>query len=563
MFYWLFTVVVFGAILIIFYVYNYFDKLRTTTKNLERIRYKWARPVNARRNFKLIATYLNADDSPAKISPLIAEDLDLNHIFDFIDRTNSKPGKQYLYKKLFTPETSFETLLKFDKKIESLNMPRPDQEQIELELSKLNGGDAYYLADLFLKEHELLLAPLIRFYIRISGIAILGLITSLFFVPNPVCFLVLLILILGNIALHYGTRNKISAYTRSLPQLLILHGVARKLLKKISFEQDEDVKKSLSKLSGLNRSLNLVSFESKLAGNPENFSYATFKFIKLLFLLEPLMFITSVKRINKYREDIEVIYKYVAEIDTIIAIQSVRAGLVHYSKPVFYTENMQMDLQDMFHPLIYNCVPNSIVTHANEGVLITGSNMSGKTTFIRSIAINALLAQTIFTTCTRIYKAPLLKIQTSVRTNDNLGENKSYFQAEALSILDIINQSSGAEPVKSLIIIDEIFRGTNTIERVAAAKSVLTYLTDNKNFVFVSTHDLELAELLDNEYAVYFFEESVSDTRLVFDYKMKTGVLQNKNGIAILETIGYPESVVEDAYIVSEELQVKYSKYKE
>jgi len=169
-----------------------------------------------------------------------------------------------------------------------------------------------------------------------------------------------------------------------------------------------------------------------------------------------------------------------------------------------------------------------------------------------------LLAQTIYTTCTKEYKAPILKIQTSIRTTDDLGDNKSYFQAEALSILDIINQSSSGEPVKSLIIIDEIFRGTNTIERIAAAKSVLNYLTENKNFVYVSTHDLELAELLDNDYAVYSFEETVNDTRLVFDYKMKTGVLKNKNGIAILETIGYPESVVEDANIVSEELRRKY-----
>jgi len=558
MFYWLFTIVVFGAILIAFYMYNYFDKRKTTIKNLNKIRNKWGRPVNARRNFKLIAAYLNADDSPAKLSPAIAEDLDLNNIFNFIDRTNSKPGKQYLYKKLFTPETSFENLLKFDKKIDSINMPRPDQERIELELSKLNSSDAYYLAELFLKQHEFLLVPLMSIYIRLSGIAIIGLLISLFIVPNPVCFVVLIALIIGNVALHYGTRNKISSYTRSLPQLLILHSVARQLLKKITFEQDEEVKTSLNKLSGLNRSLKLVSFESKLAGNPENFSYAVYKFIKLLFLLEPLMFITSVKRINKYRADIEVVYKYVAEIDTLIAIQSVREGLPHYSKPVFYTENMQMDLSDMFHPLIYNCVPNSIHTRTDEGVLITGSNMSGKTTFIRSIAINTLLAQTIYTTCTTAYKAPLLKIQTSIRTMDDLGEHKSYFQAEALSILDIINQSSGDEQVKSLVIIDEIFRGTNTIERIAAAKSVLTYLTDNKNFVFVSTHDLELAELLDNDYAVYSFEESVNDTRLVFDYKMKTGVLKNKNGIAILETIGYPESLVEDAYIVSEELRRKY-----
>ncbi|MEO6976821.1 MAG: hypothetical protein ABI113_00540, partial [Mucilaginibacter sp.] len=393
---------------------------------------------------------------------------------------------------------------------------------------------------------------------RISGVAIIGLAISLFIVPTLVSFMVLIALLIGNIALHFGTRNKISSYTRSLPQLIILHSVAKRLSKKLTLENDEQLRVSLSRLSGLNRTLRLVNFESKIAGNPDNLSYAFYKLIKMFFLLEPLMFISSVKRINKYRGDIEVLYKYVGEIDMLISIQSVRVGLPQYSKPVFYTENMKMDLEDMYHPLIYNCVPNSIHTRTDEGVLITGSNMSGKTTFIRSIAINTLLAQTIYTTCTSSYKAPLLKIQTSIRTTDDLGEHKSYFQAEALSILDIINQSGGDEQVKSLIIIDEIFRGTNTIERIAAAKSVLTYLTDNKNFVFVSTHDLELAELLDNDYAVYSFEESVNDTRLVFDYKMKTGVLKNKNGIAILETIGYPETVVEDAYIVSEELKRKY-----
>ena len=559
MFYWLFTLVFFTCALVLISIFNYFEKRKLVEKNLERIRNKWGRPVNSRRNFKMIAAYLHGIEDPARVSTAMADDLDLNNIFNFIDRTNSKPGKQYLYKKLFTPETSFENLLKFDKKVEALNLPRPDLELMELDIAQLNSTDSYYLADLFLREHEPVLAPAIGVYVRISGVAIIGLLISLFIVPNPVSFIVLVLLIGGNIALHFGTRNKISAYTRSLPQLMILHGVARKLLKKVKSEQEELIKQSLSKLSGLHRALRLVNFESKLAGNPENLAYAIYKFFKVLFLLEPLMFFTSVRRINKYRADIEVIFNFVAETDTLISVLSLRAGLPHYSKPVFYTESLKMDLTDMYHPLIYNCVPNSIHTRTDEGVLITGSNMSGKTTFIRSIAINTLLAQTVYTTCTREYKAPLLKIQTSIRTTDDLGENKSYFQAEALSILDIINQCGGDEPVKSLVIIDEIFRGTNTIERIAAAKSVLTYLTDNKNFVFVSTHDLELAELLDNEYAVYSFEESVNDTRLVFDYKMKTGVLKNKNGIAILETIGYPESVVEDAYIVSEELKRKYT----
>ena len=209
MFYWVFIAVALCSIFIVFYLYSYFEKLKISAKNLEKIRTKWGRPVNANRNFKMIAAYLNAIDSPAKLSASVAEDLDLNNLFNYIDRTNSKPGKQYLYKKLFTPETTFEALLKFDKKIEALNMPRPDLERIELDLVRLNSRDAYYLAELFLKEHDSLLAPLMGLYIRISVIIIIGLIISLFFMPYPASFVVLLILLTGNLApaLWYKKQN--------------------------------------------------------------------------------------------------------------------------------------------------------------------------------------------------------------------------------------------------------------------------------------------------------------------------------------------------------------------
>jgi DNA mismatch repair ATPase MutS len=217
-----------------------------------------------------------------------------------------------------------------------------------------------------------------------------------------------------------------------------------------------------------------------------------------------------------------------------------------------------MDITDLYHPLIDQCVPNSLYTRADKGALITGSNMSGKTTFIKSIAINTLLAQTLFTSCARAYKAPFLKIQTSIKITDSIEEQQSFFQAQAAAILNIVDNSGSAETVKSLVIIDEIFSGTNTIERIAAAKSVLSYITANDNFVFVSTHDLELAELLDEDFAIYSFEDSKSGRTLVFDYKLKQGLLKSKNGIAILASMGYPESVIEDAHIVSERMMLKY-----
>jgi len=558
MYYFLFTLLFLAIVLGFSLISSYYGKLRAEEKKLDKIKSKWGKPVNTRRNFDLIKTYLNADKSWNRLPDVTAEDIDLKSIFNYIDRTSSKPGKQYLYKKLHFPETNLEKLLELDAKVEVINKDKPNRELIELQLSKLNNTYAYYIADLFLKTHESIFVPIMNFYIRFVPLVIIALIVSLVVYPNPISILLLFFFVGYNVVLHYANKHKISAYTNSLPQLLIMHNVAVWLVKHSGLEDNESIKNSLKNLLGLKRSLSIINLESKLINGAGNLSYAVFQLIKTLFLLEPRIYASSIKHIERYREDIEQVYQYVAEIDMLVAIQSVRDGLPYYNKPQFIDADAQMNITDLYHPLIDKCVTNSLYTRADRGALITGSNMSGKTTFIKAIAVNTLLAQTLFTSCTREYKAPFLKIQTSIKTTDSIEEQKSYFQAQAQSILTIMSRSNEVEQVKSLVIIDEIFRGTNTIERIAAAKSVLSYITANQNFVFVSTHDLELAELLDEDFAIYSFEDSKSGGSLVFDYKLKEGLLKSRNGIAILESMGYPDSVIEDANIVSERMMLKY-----
>lgn len=540
------------------YIVSYFGKLRAKEKNLEKIKDKWAKPVNSRRNFDQVKIYLDADDSKEKLNLATADDLDLNKVFNYIDRTNSKPGKQLLYKKLHLPETSIDKLLQLDAKIKAVNADAPNRELIELELLKLSHGNAYQIPNLFLKDHAPLFAPVMAFYIKIVPYLILAAIVSLIAIPNPVALIVLAVLFGYNIIFHFASKKKISAYSDSLPQLLIMHKVAVWLVKNGNTGDTEDVKKSLINLAGLKRSLSVVNFESELVVDAGSPGYAVFRLFKILFLLEPNIYTNSINKIGKYREDIEKVYNFVAEVDMLIAIQSVREGLPFYNKPEFIDHNNKIEITDLYHPLVDKCIPNSLDTRADRGALITGSNMAGKTTFIKAIAVNTLLAQTIFTSCAKAYKAPFLKIQTSIKVTDSIEEQQSFFQAQASAILNIVDGSRSTEEVKSLVIIDEIFRGTNTIERIAAAKSVLSYITANGNFVFVSTHDLELAELLDEDFAIYSFEDSKSGKTLVFDYKLKQGLLKSKNGIAILASMGYPESVIDDAHIVSERMMLKY-----
>lgn len=535
-----------------------YQKQNSIKKKLAELNDKWGKAVFTNRNFKLISSYYNAFGN-GKLSAETIVDIDLEGMFSYIDRTCSKPGQQYLYKELREPKTNQTHFINLEQRIEKLNKDQSLREQILLKLSELDNYDAYYLPELFLKPHKSLFNTFTESYIKVSALLTLSLLAVLIIVPNQIYLLLLLTMLVANTIIHFQNKKNVATYNQSLPQLLILSRISRWLADKNFIEQSHAMEQSLANVASLKRSLGFINLQSSAGKDPTDLSYLIFEWFNMLLLIEPLIFLSSIKKVNKYLNDIKQLYEAVAQVDVAISIQSLREGLPNYCKPDFNVEGNIINVKDLYHPLIENCVPNSIISKNNQGVLITGSNMSGKTTFIRTIAVNALLAQTVHTCCATIYQAPPLHIFTSIQITDDLEGHKSYFQAEALSVLNIIGQCAASNPIKSLVIIDEIFRGTNTIERIAAAKAVLAYLIHNQNFVFVSTHDLELAELLGKDFAVYSFEEQISKNRLVFDYKIKDGLLKNKNGIAVLQSLGYPQVIIDDAYEAGNHLRDKYN----
>ena len=161
--------------------------------------------------------------------------------------------------------------------------------------------------------------------------------------------------------------------------------------------------------------------------------------------------------------------------------------------------------------------------------------MSGKTSFIRTIGINVITGLTLNTCFARQMSMPRLRIFSAIRISDDLLNDRSYYFEEVLTIKEMIDQSVNGKP--NLFLLDEIFKGTNT-----------------DNVVFVSTHDIELADLLKEEYDLYHFSEKVSNKTVDFDYKLKEGKLRNRNAIKILQINDYPESVIHEAIELSKTL---------
>ena len=165
-----------------------------------------------------------------------------------------------------------------------------------------------------------------------------------------------------------------------------------------------------------------------------------------------------------------------------------------------------------------------------EGIILTGSNMSGKTTFMRTLGI----CQTLFNAKGLIpaymYSSNDINIFTSLRANDMLSEGISTFYAEILRMKDINN---AIKERKNLILVDEIFKGTNASERIDASFKVIDKLNSYNQFFIISTHDFELCNA--NNILNYHFNETYIDDKISFDYKIKEGKSETKNAIYLLK----------------------------
>jgi DNA mismatch repair ATPase MutS len=266
--------------------------------------------------------------------------------------------------------------------------------------------------------------------------------------------------------------------------------------------------------------------------------------VKILFNVEYLMFYSFLEAISKERKNIEKLFVFIGEIDAAISTASLKSSNLKICTPTFNDTN-ELNVTEIYHPLIDNCIDNNLHL-AKKSMLLTGSNMSGKTTFIRTVAINSILAQTLHFCFADVYSAPYYKVYSSIRITDDLLDNTSYYLQEVLNIKELIDTSNDTNPC--LFVLDEIFKGTNTVERISGGKAILSYLNKEQHTVFVSTHDIELTELLQKEnYELFHFSEQIENNKLFFDHKIKKGKLKTRNAIKILELYKYPSEIIRDA----------------
>ncbi len=230
-----------------------------------------------------------------------------------------------------------------------------------------------------------------------------------------------------------------------------------------------------------------------------------------------------------------------------ISVASYRSSVAFCTEPELHSLSpgaaRALAFRDICHPLVANSVSNSLST--DRCVLITGSNASGKSTFLKAVAINAIFAQSISTCLAREYSSCFYAVFTSMALKDNVRDGESYFVAELKSIKRILDYLNAQVP--SLCLIDEVLRGTNTIERIAASSQVLLHLSRHNCICLAATHDIELTYILNSHFLNLHFQETIADNKIVFDYQLREGRASSKNAIKLLSMMGYSDAIVKEA----------------
>ena len=234
---------------------------------------------------------------------------------------------------------------------------------------------------------------------------------------------------------------------------------------------------------------------------------------------------------SKHKDSIYEALNSIGEIEALISLATIELVRDTASKPQI---SIKFEFTNIKHPLIEDakCVPNSFVFKDRN--IITGSNMSGKTTFMRSIGTNYILFLAGANVCADSFEAPILKLFTSMKVVDDVNNNISTFYGEILRIKAICDYSKENKPM--LVLVDEIFKGTNTKDRIIGATKAIEKLDKDNIFSIVTTHDPELCNI--EGVKNYHFLEHYEDDKIKFDYKIHDGISQTRNAIYLLKLAG-------------------------
>ena len=467
------------------------------------------------------------------IDDITASDLDLDRVFRQINGGVSTSGEQYLYYMLRSPCVDETNYNKRRGLIEFMGQFSEKRLDLRMVISRLGRNRKADVSNAFKpKDHR----PYMFF---------VYLFLSLCLIAGAVCFAVLrssffssalALCLFLNVMTHEMMTRKINTDLATINYSVGMVFASKSIKKLLGNELNEWLAPMYKAADGLKSLLRIGMVSLEPTGTIEDFLNAA-------LLLDLISYEFLKFKLGRNHANIFTLHENIGMLDAAISVASYRTYLDRWCEPDIDFENRKkayINGVNLFHPLIKSPVSNSF--EASAPLLVTGSNASGKSTYLKTAALSALLSQSICTCPGDSYNATAFRIFSSMAIRDDLLAGESYYIAEIRSLKRILDYIASGENV--LCVVDEVLRGTNTIERIAASSEVLSALNRENVICIAATHDLELCALLSDKYSLAHFKEYINGNDISFDYLVKPGPATSRNAIKLLSMMGFDESIV-------------------
>ncbi|MBI9105881.1 MAG: hypothetical protein JEZ04_03995 [Spirochaetales bacterium] len=480
-------------------------------------------------------------------------DLNLDEVYAHVNHCLSSPGYYQLYKSLKNPLidkgklANRESMIAFFEE-EAVKTGRGACDLLGRALLSLRTSEHLDILKLIDRKNDS--GRLFSVCIVMRALAILS-IAGLFFLKIEMAILFIFLIFIGNQILSNILKKRTKGSVPALSGLLRLIRASEEITgHEFACEAVTNLKNSLkeetSKLHRVKTFTRFLYGKTIALDNPVD---VLWMYIDIFFLIEAIAFYRSLNFIHSHRSEAFRVFALIGELDGLRSIVSLRNGFSGeqtYCQPVFNIGQRFIKTKEIYHPLLFGPVKNDIELDT-PGLLLTGANMAGKSTFLRTIGINSILAQSILTVFADSFESDIFIIRSSIDKQDSIMSGKSLYYAEAERVGNILKLASRSE-LTVLCLFDELLSGTNTEEREAAVTSIIRGAAAMNTLCLAATHDRRVVDEFSGSFQLRHFTYHFDDSGLVFDYKLRAGRVKNGNAIRLLEYLGYPEKIVYDAY---------------
>ncbi|SEL55522.1 MutS domain V [Maribacter orientalis] len=396
----------------------------------------------------------------------------------------------------------------------------------------------------WLKNYQPFVPKAMSYIPMVFSVISIGIFIAYFLDQIPESFLIIW-LVLGMIIVGVFTK-KVTSLGQSATKMKSTFDQYNQLLEMIEAtdftsvllkKQQENI---LSK--GEKNSKVLKKFASLLSNLDRNNNLLYLIFANGFFLRSLTDCLAIEKWISNYGSDVETWFDTIAFFDAYSSLGNFAFNHPSFTYPEITNDDVVLKAKGAGHPLLdpAKSVLNDITIEGGQFFIITGANMAGKSTFLRTVSLQIMMANVGLPVCAESVTYSPIKLITSMRTTDSLTDDESYFFSELKRLRYIVDE---IQTDRYFIVLDEILKGTNSTDKALGSRKFVERLVKSKSTGIIATHDLSLCEVA-NEYAAvknHYFDAEIIDDELHFDYTFKDGICQNMNASFLLKKMGIIE----------------------